>query len=326
MVSEYNNVSFEELVALNASASMDVTEELNQLGKMLTAYENLITITDYIKAHGVTRELVDLVDANGEVSALLGVNLANERISNERLDDAITELGVKIGAFFSHIGNRIGHKISTWLPTINRYEIMFDTNVKKLGGKAPNPAWVERKVRGISKTKMDEILKRRKEGLDALKEFGEGMKGGVEKMLTKYNDTVIGRLGGLFALYKKDGLIQKLFMKERISSLGYTVNDYKLIIKHGEDLKRLISEYRTVGPQINKSVVGMDEGIRKALNAGDTELAKSLNRRIARVRGFIFHMINFWFVSLDQMCDELAFCAYAVKEMAKVSGSSGYSD
>lgn len=311
---KFSNMSFEQLIICDMTQSKHLGNDLAIAEQMMVGYENLVAIRNYISRNGVTSDLMELVDTKGELSAIIG-DTTDTEVALERLDDTLTELGSKISAFFSNVFRRVDHKLSTWFPSMNRYETIFNEQLRKLGNRKPNPSWIEKSVRGPKKSRYNELIKLRVDGLAALKKCSTGLKGDVDSMLSYFNETVISRLGGLFAIYKKDGLLNKIFMKNKLSTLGYSTGDAAFIISTGKKLSEVYSGYRTTLTDINAEYEKMDEKIRRALNNKDKETAKDLEKRMARIRSFFIHMMSFVYVSLDQMEDEMSFCAYSVKAM-----------
>ena len=221
------------------STSLTCAEMIREIDNDLTVMDNLIQIGSYLKQYGATEAFVSLVDANGQLSDLIGHDY-----SLERLDDAIWKFSDKITEKLNWFFTRLGHKISTWFPTINRYEKLYNEGVSALRSREVDyEAVLNESVRGIKASKLQSVLKFRKDSLADLKKAVQMIDGGVEQMLSDFDDTTIFRFG-VIAVYKKDSLFQKLFQKQELRSLGYDASSLKRVVDFGKEMFDLYDDFQ----------------------------------------------------------------------------------
>lgn len=301
-----------ELAYEHLTTSMECAAMLDELQRDITAVDNLIQIGQYLKQYGATEAFRTLIDDNGQIRALIG-----DDYSLERLDDAITGFFASIAEKFEWLGTRIGHKISTWFPTINRYEKLFNEGKSAIQGKQIDyEAVLDESVRGINASKLDGVYKLRKDGLDALKEAINMMNGGVDKVLASLDSSDTKRIFSLI-VYKKDSLLQKMFGKAKLSALGYTAQSLDKVVKFGDQMFDLYADYEKLGPIFATGAKKASSDIRRMLNAGDKKNARERHKNFAQFRAFIVHLWSYYSVALDQMEDEAAFAAYTIQKMKK---------
>ena len=311
-ISNFNNLSDFELSYEHLSASLTCAEMVQDIDNDLTVMDNLIQIGSYLKQYGATEAFVALVDADGQLSSLIGSDY-----SLERLDDAITKFSDKITEKLNWFFTRLGHKITTWFPTINRYEKLYNEGVSALRNREVDyEAVLSESVRGIKAAKLQSVLKFRKDSLADLKKAVQMIDGGVEQMLTDFDDTTIFRFG-VIAHYKKDSLFHKLFQKQELKSLGYDAASLKRVVEFGKEMFDLYDDFEQIGSDLSKSANRVSTDIRRFLNAGDKDGARSKHKQLNKLKTWIFHICSFYSVSLNQMTDEAAFAAYTVQKMKK---------
>ena len=303
-----------ELSHEHLTASMDCAAMFDELERDIMVADNLIQVGQYLKQYGATEAFRTLIDDNGQIRALIG-----DDYSLERLDDTITKFFASIAEKFEWLGTRIGHKISTWFPTINRYEKLFNEGKSAIQGKKIDyEAVLDESVRGINASKLNGVYKLRKDGLDALKEAINMMNGGVEKVLATLDASDTKRIFSLI-IYRKDSILQKMFGKAKLSALGYTAQSLDTIVKFGDQMFDLYADYEKLGPIFASGAKKASSDIRRMLNANDKGNARERHKNFAQFRAFITHLWNYYSVALDQMEDEAAFAAYTVQKMKKHS-------
>ena len=301
-----------ELSYEHFSASMDCARMLAELERDLNTVDNLIQIGQYLNKYGATEAFRTLLDDNGQIRALIG-----DDYSLERLDDAITKFFANIAEKFSWISTRIGHKISTWFPTINRYEKLFNEGKKAIEGKTVDyESVLNESVRGIHASKLDSVYQLRKQGLAAMKEAASMMSGSVDKILGALDESATGRFFSM-VVYKKDSLIQKVFGKSKLSGLGYTAQSLNNVVSFGDKMFDLYADYEKIGHLFVSGAENAASNIRRALNAGDKDKARENHKNFKQFRAFVYHIYSYWVVALDQMEDEAAFAAYTIQKMKK---------
>lgn len=294
------------------STSLTCAEMIREIDNDLTVMDNLIQIGSYLKQYGATEAFVALVDANGQLSSLIGSDY-----SLERLDDAITKFSGKITEKLNWFFTRLGHKITTWFPTINRYEKLYNEGVSALRNREVDyEAVLSESVRGIKAAKLQSVLKFRKDSLADLKKAVQMIDGGVEQVLTDFDDTTIFRFG-VIAHYKKDSLFHKLFQKQELKSLGYDAASLKRVVEFGKEMFDLYDDFEQIGSDLSKATNRVSTDIRRFLNSGDKSNARAKHKQLNKLRTWIYHICSFYSVSLDQMTDEAAFAAYTVQKMKK---------